>query len=298
MKALTWASLGNVKLVERTKPSIQLPTDAIVRITHASICGTDVHVRDGVHPTSSIGRILGHEGIGYVDEVGSQVRNFKLGDRVIVSCISSCFACENCRRSMPGHCTTGGWQLGNTIDGMQAEYTRSPHADGSLHLIPEDADPRAMILLSDVLTSGYECGVLRGNVRPGSTVAIIGMGPIGLAALVTAQLHSPSVIIAVDTDPNRLRVAKELGADFTINPATGDSEAVVKSLTSGKGCDTVIEAVGIASTIHNAQKIVAIGGVIANIGVHSTKVDLYLEDLWIQNIGKPYLMALEGVDIP
>lgn len=190
--------------------------------------------------------------------------------------------------------TIAGWILGNTIDGTQAEYVRIPHADSSLYPIPDGADEAALVMLSDIFPTGLECGVLNGKVQPGSTVAIVGAGPIGLAAMITAQLYSPSVIIMIDTDTNRLKVSKTLGAHHTINPSDGNVEEAVKALTDGKGCDTVIEAVGVPATFETCQTIVAPGGVIANVGVHGTKVDLHLETLWPQNIGEYQLSAGES----
>ena len=185
---------------------------------------------------------------------------------------------------MYSHCVAGGWILGNEIDGTQAEYVRIPYADTSLYLIPKGEDEEAMVMLSDILPTGFECGVLNGKVAPGSSVAIVGAGPIGLAALMTAQLYSPAQIIVVDIDDNRLKVAKSFGATDLVNSKDGKAVKKVKALTSGRGVDTAIEAVGIAETFQICQDIVAPGGVIANIGVHGHKVDLHLEKLWAQNI--------------
>ncbi|CCD56810.1 similar to Alcohol dehydrogenase GroES domain protein [Botrytis cinerea T4] len=280
MKALTWKSLGEVALVEKPRPALKLSTDAIVRVTHASICGTDVHVRDGYHPESEFGRVLGHEGVGFIEEIGESVEGFAVGDRVIVSCITVCSQCENCKRGMPGHCLDGGWQLGNTLDGLQAEYTRIPYATHSLHQVPPNIDEKTLVLLSEGFSSGYECGVLSGKVEPGCTVAVIGNGPVGLAAIITAQLYSPVMIIGIDIDDNRLRIASGLGADHTINASTDNVAEIVRSLTNGRGCDTVIEAVGLPDTIDMAQDIVAIGGKVANIGVHKHAANMYLNKNW------------------
>jgi len=284
MKALVYRAIGDVKLEERPKPRITQPTDAIIKLTKSTICGTDLHIRKGDVATCTPGTILGHEGVGIVEESGTSVRAFKKGDHVLISCVCSCGTCEYCRRGMYSHCTTGGWILGNTIDGTQAEYVRIPHADSSLYPIPDGADEAALVMLSDIFPTGLECGVLNGKVQPGSTVAIVGAGPIGLAAMITAQLYSPSVIIMIDTDTNRLKVSKTLGANHTINASDGNVEKAVKALTDGKGCDTVIEAVGVPATFETCQTIVAPGGVIANVGVHGTKVDLHLETLWAHNI--------------
>jgi alcohol dehydrogenase len=284
MKALVYKGIGSVELEERPRPKLQSPTDAIVKLSKTTICGTDLHIRGGDVATCAPGRILGHEGVGIVDEVGASVIASQEGEKVLISCISSCATCEYCRRGMYSHCTTGGWILGNTIDGTQAEYVRIPHANSSLYPIPTMANVDLLVMLSDIFPTGLECGVQNGNVRLGGSVAIIGAGPVGLAALITAQLFSPSVIIMIDQDMNRLETAKKLGAHYTIDPSNGQAEKYVKSVTDGKGCDTVIEAVGIPATFELCQKIVAPGGTIANVGVHGTKVELHLENLWSQNI--------------
>lgn len=284
MKALVYGGPGVKSLEDRPKPQIQAPSDAIVRIVKTTICGTDLHILKGDVATCAPGRILGHEGVGVIEAVGAGVTAFRPGDRVLISCISSCGKCEYCRRGMYSHCTTGGWILGNTIDGTQAEYVRAPHADTSLHPIPEGADEAALVMLSDILPTGFECGVLNGKVAPGATVAIVGAGPIGLAALLTAQFYSPADIIMIDLDDNRLSVARQFGATQTINSADGKAAERVKALTGGRGVDTVIEAVGVPATFELCQDLVAPGGVIANVGVHGHKVDLHLERLWSHNI--------------
>lgn len=284
MKALVYEGPGQKSLQERPIPTITAPTDAIVKVTRTTICGTDLHILKGDVPTCTSGRILGHEGVGIVDDIGAGVTQFKKGDRVLISCISSCGKCEYCRRGMYSHCTTGGWILGNTIDGTQAEYVRIPHADTSLYPIPPGADEEALVMLSDILPTGFECGVLNGKVEPGSTVAIVGSGPIGLAALLTAQFYSPSEIIMVDLDDNRLDVAKRFGATQTVKANGEEAKQHILDLTGGKGVDTAIEAVGVPATFEFCQEIIAPGGVIANVGVHGVKADLHLETLWSQNI--------------
>ncbi|MCL2656061.1 MAG: zinc-dependent alcohol dehydrogenase family protein [Betaproteobacteria bacterium] len=285
MKALVYHGPGKKTLDDRPKPEIRDPGDAIVRVTKTTICGTDLHILKGDVPTCTPGRILGHEGVGIVDAVGPAVTAFKPGDHVLISCISSCGKCTYCRRGMYSHCESGGWILGNEIDGTQAEYVRTPHADTSLYPIPAGADEEALVMLSDILPTGFECGVLNGKVAPGSTVAIVGAGPIGLAALLTAQFYSPAEIIMVDLDDNRLEVARMFGATSTVNSADGKAaETIKRRLTGGVGVDTAIEAVGIPATFELCQEIVAPGGTIANVGVHGAKVDLHLETLWAQNI--------------
>ena len=284
MKALVYLGPGAKAIEERTKPEVQSPGDAIVQITRTTICGTDLHILKGDVATCAPGRILGHEGVGVIDSVGAGVTAFRPGDRVLISCISSCGKCDYCRRGMYSHCSTGGWILGNVIDGTQAEFVRIPHADTSLYPIPEGADEEALVMLSDILPTGFECGVLNGKVAPGSTVAIVGTGPIGLAALLTAQFYSPAAIIMVDLDDNRLEVARRFGATHTINSNDGKAVEKIMALTAGRGVDTAIEAVGLPATFVLCEDIIAAGGVIANVGVHGIKADLHLERLWSHNI--------------
>jgi alcohol dehydrogenase len=286
MKALVYKAVNSVALQDRPVPTLSSPTDAIIKVTKTTICGTDLHIRKGDVATCKPGRVLGHEGVGIVQSAGSTVKRFKEGDRVLISCISSCATCEYCREGMYSHCTSGGWVLGNTIDGTQAEYVRIPHADSSLYAIPSGADEASLVMLSDIFPTGLECGVLNGKVQPGGTVVIVGAGPIGLAAIITAQMYSPSKIIAIDMDPKRLEVAKQLGATETIDSSKEDAVVRVKAITDGKGCDSVIEAVGIPATFLLCQELLAPGGILANVGVHGTKVDLHLQNLWDRNICK------------
>ncbi len=284
MKALVYRGPGFKALEERPKPVLQAPGDAIVRITKTTICGTDLHILKGDVPTCAPGRILGHEGVGIVDSVGAGVTGVKAGDHVLISCISSCGKCDYCRRGMYSHCRSGGWILGHTIDGTQAEFVRIPHADTSLYPIPAGADEEALVLLSDILPTGFECGVLNGKIQPGTTVAVVGAGPIGLATLLTAQFYAPSRIIMIDVDDNRLEVARRFGATDTINSTREDAAGKVLALTDGIGADSVVEAVGIPATFELCQDLVAPGGTIANVGVHGHKADLHLEKLWSHNI--------------
>lgn len=282
MKALVYKSVGEVEIQERPCPKLIHPTDAIIKITKTSICGSDLHIIKGHVSTCATGRVLGHEGVGIIEEAGSSVTKHKNGDHVLLTCMTSCSSCEFCRKAMYSHCTSGGWLLGNTIDGCQAEYVRVPHADASLLPVPSKADEGGLVMLSDSFPTGYEVGTLAGKVSPGGTVVIIGVGPIGMATLITAQWLSPSIIVAVDNDEGRLRTAKEMGATHTATAAT--ALEVVKSATGGRGCDTVIEAVGIPPTFALAQKLLAVGGTLANVGVHGTKVELFLDELWSHNI--------------
>lgn len=284
MKALVYHGPGKKSLDERPIPKLAAPGDAIIKMTRTTICGTDLHILKGDVPTCEPGRILGHEGVGIVQEVGPAVSAFRPGDRVLISCISSCGKCDYCRRGMYSHCTTGGWILGNKIDGTQAEFVRIPHAETSLYPIPAGADEEALVMLSDILPTGFECGVLNGKVQPGSTVAIVGAGPIGLAALLTAQFYSPAQIVMIDHDANRLEVAKRFGATACIDNGNADPVAAVMKLTEQTGVDCAIEAVGIPATFELCEALIAPGGVIANVGVHGVKADLHLEKLWDRNI--------------
>ncbi|MFL5444043.1 MAG: zinc-dependent alcohol dehydrogenase family protein, partial [Myxococcales bacterium] len=283
MKALVYRGPGKRAWEDKTKPTLQDASDAVVKIVRTTICGTDLHILKGDVPSVTPGRILGHEGVGVVEQVGSAVSSFKAGDRVLISCISSCGKCPTCKKGMYSHCESGGgWILGNTIDGTQAEYVRIPFADTSLYAVPKGADQDALVMLSDILPTGYECGVLNGTVKPGDTVVIVGAGPVGLAALLTAQLYSPSEIIVVDVDENRLAVAKSMGATQAVTSA-GAVEKILQ-LTGRRGVDVAIEAVGVPATFDLCQDIVAAGGHIANVGVHGKSVSLKLEKLWAHNI--------------
>jgi alcohol dehydrogenase len=266
------------------RPRLLETTDAIVRITTTTICGTDLHILKGDLPVVEDGRILGHEGIGIVEEVGVGVTEFKVGDRVIVSCVTACSKCDFCRKGMTSHCRHGGWILGYLIDGTQAEYVRIPQADGSLYAFPAGGDEESLVMLSDILPTGFECGVLNGQIKPGDTVAIVGAGPVGLAVLLTAQFYSPAEIIVIDLDDNRLKVAKKLGATTTLNSADGQAVARVMELTKGAGVDVAIEAVGMSATFDICQGILAPGGHLANVGVHGHPVTLHMEKLWDRNI--------------
>lgn len=283
MKALVYFGDGNIEYKDVPVPVINKPTDALVRILKTTICGTDLGIIKGKVPTVKPGTILGHEGVGIVEEVGGSVRNFKKGDHVIISCITSDGTCEYCKRGLYAHCEDGGWILGHLINGTQAEYVSIPHADNSLHHIPEGSDEEALVMLSDILPTGYEIGVINGRVKPGDTVAIVGSGPIGMAALLTAQFYSPSRIIMIDLDDNRLDMARKFGATETINSARDNVVERIMSSTKD-GVDVAIEAVGIPDTFNFCQKIIRPGGNIAVVGVHGHSVDLQLQDLWIRNI--------------
>lgn len=283
MKALVYGGPGIIELKNIAIPGIIKPTDAVVKVLKTTICGTDLGILHGKTPSVLPGTTLGHEGVGIVEEVGTAVSNFKIGDHVIISCITADGTCEYCKKQMYSHCEDGGWLLGHTINGTQAEFVRIPHADNSLYGIPAGADEEALVMLSDILPTGYEIGVLNGCVKPGDTIAIVGAGPIGMAALLTAQFFSPAKIYMIDKDQNRLDLAKKFGATDTIN--SGKEDAVKKIMAETKdGVDVSIEAVGIPDTFDICQNIVRPGGHLANIGVHGKKVDLQIQKLWISNI--------------
>jgi alcohol dehydrogenase len=282
MKALVYHGPGKRSWDDVPLPEIQDVSDAIVRVDAVTICGTDLHILKGDVPAVEAGRILGHEAVGTVEQVGAAVRGVKPGDRVLVSCISACGRCQYCRIGMFGQCLGGGgWILGHRIDGTQAEYVRVPFADTSTHLLPAGVSDEAALMLADILPTAYEVGVLNGQVGPGDTVVVVGAGPIGLAAIMTAHLFSPRHVVAVDLSESRLQAAKQFGADITV---TDDPEPVVAELTDGLGADVVIEAVGVPESFELCTRLVRPGGRVANIGVHGKPATLHLEDLWIRNV--------------
>jgi alcohol dehydrogenase len=285
MRALVYHGPGRKAWEEVPKPEVIADTDAIVRVDSVTICGTDLHILKGDVPAVPDGRILGHEAVGTVESVGGGVKTVKAGDRVLVSCISACGTCRFCRESHSGQCLGGGgWILGHKIDGTQAEYVRVPFADTSTYQVPDGAAGEEILMLADILPTGYEVGVLNGGVRPGDVVAIVGAGPVGLSAIMGARLFSPSHVVAIDLADGRLEAAKQFGADVIVNNAREDPAEVVSSLTGGLGADVTIEAVGVPATFELAVKLVRPGGRIANIGVHGGPATLHLEEQWIRNI--------------
>ena len=285
MRALVYHGPGQKSWEEVPDRTIVDDTDAIVRVDAVTICGTDLHILKGDVPTVTDGRILGHEAVGTVERVGSGVKTLKEGDRVLVSCITSCGSCRFCREGRYGQCLGGGgWILGHLIDGTQAEYVRVPFADTSTYKVPDGVSDEQILMLADILPTGYEVGVLNGTVRPGDVVAIVGAGPIGLAAIMGARLFSPSHIIAIDLADSRLDAAKQFGADIVINNGREDARAVIFDLTNGLGADVSIEAVGVPATFELAVQLARPGGHIANIGVHGEPATLHLEEQWIRDI--------------
>jgi alcohol dehydrogenase len=283
IKGLVYDGPGKIAYKEVPKPQIEKPTDALVKIVKTTICGTDLGILHGKTPSVKPGTTLGHEGLGIIEEVGSGVSNFKKGDRVIISCITACGTCEYCKKQMYAHCKDGGWILGHLINGTQAEYVRIPHADNSLHAAPKGLNDEALVMLSDILPTGHEIGVINGCVKPGDTIAIVGAGPVGMSALLTAQFYSPAKIYMIDLDDNRLELAKKWGATHTINSGTADAVKIIMEETAD-GVDVAMEAVGIPATFDICQQILRPGGHLANMGVHGKSVDLKIQDLWIKNI--------------
>jgi alcohol dehydrogenase len=285
MKALVYHGPGKRSWETVPDPTIQKATDAIVSIDTATICGTDLHILKGDVPETTPGTILGHEAVGTVVEVGGAVTTVKKGDHVLLSCISACGRCAYCKQGRYGACTGGGgWIFGHTIDGVQADYVRVPFADTSTYKVPESLSDDQVLFLSDILPTSFEVGVLNGKVSPGDTVAVVGAGPIGLAAILTARLFSPGRIIAIDLAGNRLAKAKEFGADVTINNSDTDAVAAVMAMTEGLGVDVAIEAVGVPATFELCAALVKPGGHVANVGVHGRAATLHLEKLWIRDI--------------
>jgi alcohol dehydrogenase len=285
MQALVYHGPGEKEWESKSDPTIEQPTDAIVQIDTTTICGTDLHILKGDVPTVTDGRTLGHEAVGTVVESGSGVEDIQQGDKVLVSCISACGRCKYCRRGLQSQCLSGGgWILGHLVDGTQAEYVRTPFADTSLYKVPEGLSDEQVLFLADILPTGFEIGVLNGGVKPGDTVVVVGAGPVGLAAIITAKLYGPGRIVAVDLDNSRLERAQEFGADVVINNSSENVVERVQEMTDGLGADVVMEAVGVPATFELCTELVCPGGRVANIGVHGEPATLHLETLWIKSI--------------
>jgi alcohol dehydrogenase len=290
MKALVYHGPNNKTWEEVPNPTIIEPTDVIVQVDTTTICGTDLHILKGDVPGVTDGRILGHEGVGTITEVGSAVGKLAVGDRVIISCITSCGTCDYCRQQLPAHCLNKegmsgiGWILGHLIDGTQAEYVRIPFGETSLHKVPAGVSDEAAVMLSDILPTGFEIGVRNGRVKPGDVVAVVGAGPVGLSAMMTAGLYGASRVIAIDLDENRLVQATGFGATDSVNSGDADWMDQVMAMTDGMGVDVAIEAVGVPQTFDMATEIIRPGGTVANVGVHGKSVELKLQELWIKDI--------------
>lgn len=285
MQAVVFHGPGEKAWEEVPEPKLIEPGDAIVRVDTTTICGTDLHILKGDVPAVTDGRILGHEAVGTVEEVGASVTTIQPGDRVLISCVSACGRCRYCREGSFGQCIQGGgWILGHMIDGTQAEYVRIPYADTSTYLVPEGVSDESVLMLSDILPTGYEVGVINGAVAPGDVVAIVGAGPIGLAAIMAAKLYSPQHIVALDLADNRLEAARQFGATETINNSDIDPVPQIQEMTDGLGADVAIEAVGVPATFELCTRLIRPGGRVANVGVHGEPATLHLEDLWIKNV--------------
>ena len=285
MKALVYHGPGLRAWEEVPDPVIEFPTDIVVRVETSTICGSDLHILKGDVPETKPGTILGHEAVGTVTEKGTAVSTLEVGDRVLISCITSCGRCRFCKEARYGLCSGGGgWIFGHLIDGLQAEYARVPFADTSVFKVPAELTDEQVLFLSDILPTAFEVGVLNGGVQPGDTVAVVGAGPVGLAAIMTAQLYTPGQIIAIDLSDARLEKAREFGADVTINNGREDALALVMELTGGLGADVAIEAVGVPDTFELCTELVRPGGRIANVGVHGHSATLHLETLWTRDV--------------
>ena len=285
MKALVYSGPGRKEWTQVPDPGITDDRDAIVRVDAVTICGTDLHILKGDVPETTPGRILGHEAVGTVVETGRNVENLRPGDHVLVSCISACAGCRFCREGRYGQCRArGGWVLGHLIDGTQAEYVRVPYAETSTYVAPAGVSDEELLMLADILPTGYEVGVLNGAVQPADVVAVVGSGPIGLSAIMGARLFSPSHVIAIDLADTRLDAALKFGADITVNNGREDPAEIVGALTGGLGADVTIEAVGVPDSFELAVKLARPGGRIANVGVHGQPATLHLEEQWIRDI--------------
>jgi alcohol dehydrogenase len=290
MKALVYHGPGQKAWETVPDPKIINSTDVIVKVDTTTICGSDLHILKGDVPAVTDGRVLGHEGVGTIVEIGKAVGNLAVGDRVIISCITSCGSCAYCHQQLPAHCLDGegtsgiGWIFGHLIDGTQAEYVRVPFAEGSLHKLPEGVSDEAAVMLSDIVPTGFEIGVRNGRTKPGDVVAVVGAGPVGLSVIMTAGLYGASRIISIDLDDNRLEQAKTLGATDSVNSGGAGWKDEVYAMTDGMGVDVAIEAVGVPATFDMCTELVRPGGTVANVGVHGKPVELKLQDLWIKDI--------------
>ena len=290
MKALVYHGPGKKSWDTVPDPTLLEPTDAIVRVDTTTICGTDLHILKGDVPAVTDGRVLGHEGVGTITEIGESVKGLKVGDRVIISCITSCGSCSYCHQRLPSHCLDKegmsgiGWIFGHLIDGTQAEFVRVPFADNSLHKLPEGVSDEAAIMLSDILPTGFEIGIRNGRVKPGDVVAVVGAGPVGLSVIMTAGLYGASRVIAIDLDDNRLELAKTFGATDSVNSGKPDWRDKVMAMTDGMGVDVAIEAVGIPQTFDMCVSLIRPGATVANVGVHGKSVELKLQELWIKDV--------------
>lgn len=290
MKALVFHGPGDKAWEEVPEPSLVTATDAVVRVDTTTICGTDLHILKGDVPAVTDGRILGHEGVGTITEVGSAVTGLAEGDRVIISCISSCGSCSYCQQRLPSHCLADegasgiGWIFGHLINGTQAEYVRVPFADTSLYKLPAGVEDEAALMLSDILPTGFEIGVRNGRVEPGDVVAVVGAGPVGLSAIMTASLYGAARVIAIDLDANRRKVASDFGATDEVDSGVAGWQEQVMAMTDGLGVDTAVEAVGIPQTFDMCTQLIRPGGTVANVGVHGGPVELNLQDLWIKDV--------------
>ena len=294
MKSLIWKSKKDksVALVDKPYPQLISPKDAIVKVTLSSICTSDLHIKHGFVPLAQEGIILGHEFVGVVEEVGSEVKNLKVGDRVCANVETFCGECFFCKKGFINNCEKGGWHLGCKINGCQAEYVRVPFAENGLTKLPYNVSDRNALFVGDVLSSGY-FGAELCEIQPDDIVAIIGSGPVGYCTMASARVMNAKSIIAIDIDNERLRLAKEQGlADFTLNPTECNIEAEIKALTGKRGADCVIEAAGGKNTFEMAWKIARPNAIIALVGMYEKSQELPLPEMY----GKNLIFKTGGVD--
>ena len=274
MKAAVFVERGRIVLEERPVPEIG-PNDALVRVTTTTICGTDVHILKGEYPVDK-GRIIGHEPVGIIAELGASVTGYSVGQRVVVGAITPCGQCHACldgQRSQCGGKAMGGWRFGNTIDGCQAEYLRVPFAMANLCPVPDHLTDEQVLMCPDIMSTGFS-GAESGDVRIGDVVAIFAQGPIGLCATAGAKLRGATTIIAVDGIAGRLAVSKRLGADVVINYNERNPVEAILELTGGRGVDVAIEALGTQPTFESCLRVLRPGGVLSSLGVYSGKLSL------------------------
>ncbi len=291
MKALVWDG-NDIILTERPRPKIENSRDAIVKVCLSSICTSDLHIINGYVPKARKNIILGHEFVGEVIELGDSVGDLKIGDRVSANCETFCGECYFCKQGYINNCENGGWKLGCTIDGCQAEYVRVPFADKGLTKIPDNVSFRNALFVGDILSSGY-FGAELCEIKSGDTIAVIGAGPVGLCVMASAKIFNAGGIIAIDIDEARLNIAKIQGlADYVFNPNKCDIENEIKKLTFSRGADAVIEAAGGDNTFETAWKIARANSIIALVAMYEKAQILPLPVMY----GKNLIFKTGGVD--
>ena len=293
MRAVVYQEKGRFALEERPAPEILDPGDAVVRVTLASICSSDLHIKGGFVPRARPGVIVGHEMVGVVERVGPQVTRVVPGDRVAVNVETFCGSCFFCRRGAVNNCAdpAGGWALGCRIDGGQAEYVRVPYADNGLTRIPDGVTDRQALFTGDILSTGFWAAQL-GEIREGDTVAVLGAGPTGLCAMMCARLYRPACVVAVEPDPARRALALARGwADLALEPGEQTLERL-RALTGGRGADVVIEAAGGPNTFQTAWQAARPAGIVVVAAMYEESQSLPLPEMY----GKNLTFKTGGVD--